>query len=88
MVPILALDSTITPEYNHFFWLLVIVCGIVGTGIAAFLIYCAWRYRRKSPDELPPQIANYLPAEALWIGGPTIIFLAMFFYGVKLYFDI
>lgn len=87
MIPILALESTITPEYNHFFWLLVIVCGTVGTGIALFLIYCAWRYRRKSPDELPPQIANYLPAEALWIGLPSIIFVAMFFYGVKLYFD-
>lgn len=87
MMLLFALDSTITPEYNHFFWLLVVVCTTVGTGIACFLIYSAWRYRRRNPDELPSQIANYLPAEVLWIGLPTLAFIAMFFYGVKLYFD-
>jgi cytochrome c oxidase subunit 2 len=88
MIRLLGFESTITPEYNHFFWLLVIVCGTVGTGIAVFLIYSAWRYRRRDPNELPPQIANYIPAEVLWIGIPSLAFLVMFFYGVKLYFDI
>jgi cytochrome c oxidase subunit 2 len=88
MIAMLALDSSISPEYNRFFWLLVAVCGTVGTGIACFLVYSAWRYRRRSPDELPPQIRNYIPAEVAWIGLPTLIFMGFFFYGVKLYFDI
>lgn len=88
MIAMLAFDSSVTPQYNLFFWLMVSVCGSVGTGIAAFLIYSAWRYRRKNPNELPPQIANYLPAEALWIGIPTLLFIGMFLWGVKLYFDI
>jgi cytochrome c oxidase subunit II len=88
MILIMALESSITPEYNHFFWLLVIVCSTVCLGIAAFTVYSCWRYRRRNPDELPPQIANYIPAEVLWIGLPTIIFIGMFVYGVKLYFDI
>lgn len=88
MITLMVLESSLSPEYNHFFWLLVIITGTVGTGIAIFLIYSVWRYRRKDPDELPSQIANYLPAETLWIAIPTIVFIAMFFYGVKLYFDI
>ena len=88
MIHLIAFSSDISPEYNHFFLLLVIICGTVGTGIAAFLIYCAWRYRRRDPNELPSQIANYIPVEAAWIGIPAIVFIAMFAYGVKLYFDI
>jgi cytochrome c oxidase subunit 2 len=87
MIGMLALSSSVSGEYNHFFWLLTAICGTVGTGIAAFLIFCAWRYRRRDPNELPPQIKNYIPAEIAWIGIPTLIFIAMFFYGVKLYFD-
>jgi cytochrome c oxidase subunit 2 len=88
MTAILLFSSSVSGEYNAFFWVLVAVCGTVGTGIAAFLVYCAWRYRRRSPDELPPQIKNYIPAEVLWIGLPTLIFIGMFVFGVKLYFDI
>jgi cytochrome c oxidase subunit 2 len=84
----IAIEGSITGEYNHFFFLLVAICGIVGIGIAAFLIYCAWKYRRRSNDELPPQIWNYVPAEVTWIGLPFLIFIGFFVYGVKLYFDI
>lgn len=87
LVRLLAMTSDVTPEYNHLFWLLVLICGSVGTGLAIFTVYCAWRYRRRRPDELPSQIANYFPAEAAWIAIPALIFLAFFFYGVKLYFD-
>lgn len=88
MNPAFILDSSISGEYNHFFWLLTAICGTVGIGIAAFLIFCAWRYRRRDPNELPPQIKRYIPAEIAWIGIPTLIFMGMFLYGVKLYFDI
>lgn len=87
MIALIIFNSSIRPEYDHFFWLLVAVCGTVGTAIALFLIYSVWRYRRREPNELPPQIANNIPAEALWIGIPTIVFVAMFVYGAKLYFD-
>ena len=88
MIATLALDSSVSGEYNAFFFLLCAICGTVGIGIAAFLVFSAWRYRRRDPDELPPQIANYIPAEIAWIGLPTLIFIGMFVYGVKLYFDI
>ncbi len=88
MVNLLALQSTVRTDYDRFFWILVIVCGSVATAIAVFLIYSAWRYRRRDPDELPSQVAVNVPAESLWIGIPCLIFIGMFLYGAKLYFDI
>jgi cytochrome c oxidase subunit 2 len=88
MIATFLLSSSVSGEYNAFFWILVAICGTVGIGIAAFLVFSAWRYRRRDPDELPKQIWNYYPAEAAWIGIPAAIFIAMFFFGVKLYFDI
>lgn len=84
----LIFQSSLTHEYNLFFWAMVVLCGIVGTAIAIFLIYSAWRYRRKSPDELPPQIRNNIPAEVIWITTPTLIFMVMFFFGARLYFAV
>ncbi|HKU26565.1 MAG TPA: cytochrome c oxidase subunit II [Candidatus Sulfotelmatobacter sp.] len=82
------LQGSVTPEYNAFFWSLVALCSVVGTGIAAFLIYCAWHYRRRNPNELPSQLAMNIPAEVTWIALPALLFVAMFAYGMKLYFDI
>jgi cytochrome c oxidase subunit II len=82
------LQGSVTHEYNQFFWWMVVLCSFVGTGIAAFLIFCAWHYRRRSPNELPPQISMNIPAEVTWIALPLLIFLAMFAYGMKLYFDL
>lgn len=84
----LAMQSTVRPEYDRFFWICVIICTAVATAIAVFLIYSAWRYRRRNPNELPSQLDVKVPVEVLWIGIPSLIFLGMFLYGAKLYFDI
>jgi cytochrome c oxidase subunit 2 len=80
--------SSVSGEYDLFFWLMVLLCGVVGVGIAVFLIYSAIHYRRRSENELPPQIRNYIPAEAAWIGIPFFLFMGMFAWGAKLYFDV
>ena len=82
------LQGSVTHEYNLFFWAMVALCSTVGTGIAAFLIYCAWRYRRRSPNELPAQLARNIPVEVTWIAVPTLLFITMFAYGMKVYFDL
>lgn len=82
------LQSSVAFEYDLFFWSMVALCGLVGTGIAVFLTYSVWRYRRRSPDELPKQIAMSIPAEVTWITIPLLLFMAMFYFGVHLYFNI
>lgn len=84
----LLLQSSVTHEYNVIFWAIIGLCAFVSTGIAIFLIYSAWHYRRRSPDELPSQKSTSVKAEVTWIGLPCILFGAMFAYGSKLYFDI
>ncbi len=84
----LMLQSSVTHEYNVLFWSIVALCAVVATGIATALIVWAWRYRRRDPNELPPQIALNVPAEVTWIAVPFCLFIAMFAFGAKLYFDI
>jgi cytochrome c oxidase subunit II len=80
--------STYAAELNLFFWIMVAVCGTVALGIAVFIVYCTIKYRRRSPTELPPQIAGSDKLEASWTIVPFIIFLGMFGWGAKTYFDV
>jgi cytochrome c oxidase subunit 2 len=80
--------STIGSEVNYFFILMVFVCAVVAAGIAVFLIGCMIRYRRRKENELPPQIRYNMRAEAAWIVIPFFLFMGMFAWGAKLYFDI
>lgn len=80
--------STVAGEYNGLFLFMVLVCGSVALGIAIFLVYSAIRYHRKRENEMGDQTRANIPAEATWIITPFIIFMAMFFWGAKLYFDI
>ena len=80
--------STVAGEYDLFFWLMVLVCGVVTLGIAAFLTYSAIRYRRRNPNEMGQQIRYNIPAEVAWITIPFVIFMGMFAWGAKLYMDI
>ncbi len=80
--------STYADELNSFFWVMVAICAVVAVAIAVFLIYCAVRYHRKDPDELPPQIEGSIKLETTWTVIPFIIFLGMFGWGTKTYFDV
>ena len=81
--------SSIAAEYNWFFWVMVIVCGAVATGIATVVIYSALRYHRKRDDELPPPtISSSVAMETAWTLIPLLLFMGMFAFGAKLYFDV
>jgi cytochrome c oxidase subunit II len=80
--------SAYASQLNDFFWVMVAICGLVAGGIAVFIIYCTIKYRRRSPTELPPQISGNLKAETSWTVVPLIIFLGMFGWGAKTYFDV
>ena len=80
--------SSFASQYDLFFWMMVALCGGVATAIAIFVIYSAIRYHRKHENELPAQIQGNTKLEAAWTVIPLIIFLGMFAWGAKLYFDI
>jgi cytochrome c oxidase subunit II len=80
--------SNFTQDYDLFFWIMAIFCGLVALGIAVVLITFAVRYHRRNERELPPQIKGNVRAEAIWIVTPFILFMGMFAYGARLYFEV
>jgi len=91
MIPALLLvapASRVAVEYDWLFWSLVVVCGGVAVGIAAFVVYSTIHFHRRSENELPPQIKGSLKLEVTWSVVPLIVFLGMFAWGASLYFDI
>jgi cytochrome c oxidase subunit 2 len=59
---------------------------VFGIGFAVFIIveimivFVAIRYRRRSPDELPPQIHGSVPAEIAWTAIPLMMVIGLFVY--------
>ncbi len=80
--------STVSSEVNLFYITMVILCGTIAIGIAVFLVYSAIRYHRKDENEMGDQTRNNIPAEVTWIVTPAILFMGMFLWGAKMYFDI
>lgn len=80
--------SSVSSEVNLFYICMIVLCGTVAVAIAAFLIYSAIRYHRKHENEMGSQVSNYIPAEVTWIVIPFILFIGMFLWGAKMYFDI
>lgn len=80
--------SSVAGEVNTFYILMVVLTASVGIGIGAFLVYSAIRYHRKSENEMGAQFRNNIPVEAAWIIIPFLIFMGMFVWGAKVYFDI
>jgi cytochrome c oxidase subunit 2 len=84
----LLIEFSVAQEFELLFWSMTALCATVATGIAAFLIYSAWRYRRRDPDDLPRQNPGSIKAEATWVTLTFLFFMAMFVFGAKLYFDV
>ena len=67
---------------------------VFGIGAAIFILveiaiwFVVIRYRRRSPDELPPQIHGSVPAEIAWTAVPFVIMVALFFYSLIVLDDV
>lgn len=79
--------SSYAHELNLFFWVMVAVCGVVAVAIAVFIVHCSVKYRRRDATEIPDQIAGSDSLEWTWTIVTTFIFLGMFGWGAKTYFD-
>jgi cytochrome c oxidase subunit II len=81
--------SNFSSEFNWLFWVMVALCGTVATAIAAVVVYSAVRYHRKRENELPPHLpTDDVRLETAWTVIPFVLFLGMFTWGTKMYFDI
>lgn len=78
--------STFAPSVDHFFFYLVSVTGFFAILVFVLIFYFAVKYRRRSPDEIPPAFHEPLALEITWIVVPSLLMLVMFLWGAKIYF--
>lgn len=62
---------------SAFFFLLI-------AGLTAFFV---WRYRRRSPGEITPNITHNFRLEVVWTVVPLILVFVIFFWGFRSYMD-
>lgn len=72
---------TTTEEVDFVFFLLFGISGFMLVGITATMIYFIIRYHRSRNPRPTSRVAYNVPLEVTWTVLPTIIVLAMFWYG-------
>lgn len=55
--------------------------------ITAVMLYFAWKYRRKSPDQKTDYITHNNLVETVWTVIPTIVCIFMFYFGYTVYHE-
>jgi cytochrome c oxidase subunit 2 len=73
---------------DHLFIFLLVVCGTVAAGIFLTIVYFAIKYRRRAEDEIGALQPSPVWMEITWTAIPLMIFLFIFGWGVKVYFEI
>jgi cytochrome c oxidase subunit 2 len=68
-------------------WALLLTCGFVTLAIAALILFFCWRYRRGAvANRQPPQLSQ-TKVEIIWTVIPLLVFLGLFVWAAKVYFD-
>ncbi len=78
--------SSVAGEVDALFYFLVAVTAFFTIGISLAILFFAIRYRRRSPDELPPEVHGSLTLELAWTVVPLGLVAIMFVWGAKVYF--
>ena len=76
-----ALPAAVSDQGDQIRTLFFVVFGIgifVFVLVEAMILWVVFRYRRKSDDEFPTQVAHNTTAEALWTVIPLIVVVALF----------
>ncbi|HXN63950.1 MAG TPA: cytochrome c oxidase subunit II [Candidatus Acidoferrales bacterium] len=79
--------STIAAGVDRLHFFLTGLTLIFTFGIFSAIFYFAVRYRRRSPDEVPPPTPEYLWLELSWTIIPTLIVAFVFVWASSLYFQ-
>ncbi len=82
--------SAMAGEVDNLFYFLCVLSFLVAAAIAAMIIAFAVRYRARGDKREPMRTSNLDEAdmkriEYLWIGGPLVVFLVIFYWGAKLF---
>lgn len=74
--------STSAPPIHNLWMGAWIAAFVVGFLVWGLILYAAFRFRRRSPDEVPVQVRYNLPIEALYTIAPFVVIFVLFYHTV------
>ena len=78
--------SSTAASVDYLYWYMSAVTVIM-TALIFFTVFIfAIKYRRRSPDEIPPAIHGSLRLEIAWSVIPFIVMLTFFWWGAEIFF--
>jgi len=80
--------STFAGRVDTLFLFLVALTIVVSGGVAGLEFYFAVKYRRRTPDEVPPQVHGSMKLEVIWTVIPFIVAMGIFVWGASVYFTL
>ncbi len=75
--------STLAPELDSLFYFVLWTSVVIFVGVVAAMVYFAYRYRRRSPDDRPEPVKESKLLEISWVIIPTILVLIVFTWGFR-----
>lgn len=79
--------STMAGETDALFYFINITSFILLFGITVAIIYFAWKYRRKSEDDVTPVISHNNKLEITWSVIPLVMVIIVFGWGYSTYME-
>ncbi len=80
--------STLSPSVDALFNFVNIVSLILFLGVVFVMVFLAYRFRRRGPNDRPTPVKENKAMEIAWIAVPTILVLVTFFWGFTVYVKI
>lgn len=77
--------STVAAEVDWLFYFVYWASAIIFVGVVAAILYFAYKYRRKDPNDRPELVEESKILEISWIVIPTILVLLVFTWGFQTY---
>jgi len=78
--------STMAARVDALYFFLLAIAAFFTLLIAGLILYYAWRYRRRAPDEVGVSIHGGLALELTWTIIPALITVVLFVWGSSVFF--
>lgn len=75
--------STLAAEHDSLFYFVLWTSIVIFVGVVAAMVWFAYKYRRRSPDERPELVEENTAIEISWVVIPTILVLIVFTWGFR-----
>ena len=79
--------SSIAQGVDNLYFALTVITLFFTVLIFSTIFFFMIKYRRRSPDEIPPDTGEHLALELTWTIVPTLITVFLFVWASSLYFE-